>query len=380
MDFFALIIMLVPAFVTGFLFLAFRKKVKSIAYLFLALSISLLLSVLIMWIPEVSGKQLSKRFEEIQFFQRNMPPIPKANTPDWEYWVLAQSNLVQALYTYADKHPKKDSIANIMVSHITHKMMDEEQFPLQNYPKRWSSQALFLSHINIILATYQAMTNDDQYAGLHKKISNFLSAKMISSPFKNVYTAGKEQGYYPAENAVILESLRLSDQVQHSNYLKRTLQDWERFIKRELLYDNSKLPCTNFSESDKCKLLPQSTYLNWMVIYLNKADPDFAREIWHQTKFYYKESTLTLWKSFKRYHPDDTPPAYAKNNPRPLEVISPNVLAKLTAATRQNRLIYFQINNLFLLKKFFNGKTVVTQDNYWRQALNSVLHFRAECQ
>lgn len=378
MNFFALLVMLIPAFVTGVLFVFLRKKIKILAYAFLGLSIAFALSIFLLWLPEVSGKQLAHRFEEVQFFQRNMPPIPKISTPDWEYWVLTQSNLVQALFIYANKHPEKDSIARVMVTDITQKMVSEDQFPYKKYPKRWSNQALYLSHLNIVLATYQMMTADDQYASLNKKISKHLAASMISAPFKNIFTAGKIQGYYPAENTVILDGLRLTDMVQKTNYSKRTIQDWVRFIKRELLYDNSKLPCTNFDATNKCKLLPQSTYLNWISIYLQRADKEFAEDIWHQTKFYYKESILTLWSSFNRYHPDDTPPAYGKNNPRPLEVLSPNITGKLTAATRHNRLVYYQTNNLFLLKKFFNGKPVVTQENYWQQALNTVLHFRAE--
>ena len=351
---------------------------KSIAYVFLGLAVFLALIVFLLWLPEVSGKQLARRFEEVQFFQRNIPNIPKINTPEWEYWVLTQSNLVEALFVYSSNHPEKDSIAQIMLRNITQKMVSEEQFPFKDYPKRWSSQALYLSHLNIVLATYQAMSGDDQYASLNKKISKYLSAAMISSPYKNVFTAGKIQGYYPAENAVILEGLRLTDIVQKTSFSKRAVQDWTRFVKRELLYDNSKLPCTNFDASNKCKLLPQSPYLNWLSLYLSRSNNDFTEEVWHQTKFYYKESILTLWCSFNRYHPDDVPPAYGKNNPRPLEVLSPDIIAKLTAATRHNRLTYYQLNNLFLLKRFFNGKAVVTQKNYWQQAFNTILHFRAE--
>ena len=378
MDFFALLVLLIPALISGVLFILFRKKIKAVAYLFLGLALILGLSVLSMWIPEVSGRQLSKRFDQIQFFQRNMPPIPKINTPAWEYWVLAQSNLVQALETYAVKYPEKDSIASILVSEITHKMVGEEQFPFKKYPKRWPNQALYLSHLNIVLATYQRMNQDDSYADLNKKISNYLSKEIIVSPYKNIHTAGKNEGYFPSENAVILEGLRLTDEVQNTHFLQRTQQDWTRFISRELLFDNTKLPCTNFDKTDKCKLLPQSTYLCWMTSYIYHVDEDFSKQIWHQTKFFFKESPLLLWANFDRYHPDDIPPAYGKNNPRPLEVLQPNIIAKVTAAALRNRVTYFQLNNLFQLKIFFQGHPVITTENYWEQALNTVLHFKAE--
>ncbi len=379
MDFFALIVMLIPAILCGVTFALLRKKIKSVAYIFLGLGILLFILIFSLWLPEVSGKQLTKRFESVRFFQRNTPVIPKLNTPDWEYWVLAQSNLAQGLYTYGTRYPERDSIAKTMVSNIAEKMVDEANFPFKNYPKKWSSQALYLSHLNIVLAINQAMNEDERYADLNKKISNYLAQKMISSPYKNTFTAGKSKGYFPAENTVILESLRLTDAVQKTNFLERTYRDWKRFVKREVMYNNNQLPCTNFDEMDKCKLLPQSPYLCWTTNYIYHIDPDFAKEIWHQTKFFYRENTLLFWTNFKRYHPDDTPPAYGKNNPRPLEVISPNITAKLTAAMLGNRLTYFQLNNLFALKDLLNGTPPITQENYWEELLNTSLQFRAEC-
>ncbi len=330
-----------------------------------------------LWIYDVSGSLRQKHYHQIAGLLQSQWQLPAYDDENWAGSLLAMSMFAEGLADYASRYPESRTEVQELLEKIVVKVSQEDFFPNINKSGNWKNQGLYLSHLNIILGAFAQNDTVGAYTTFQEKVSTYLASEISRSPYRHILSFPRGVKYWTSDNAGILYSLSLFDLQMQANLSAGPAKDWEAFVNRELMYGRSEMPCSAFTMTNKCEVMPTGNHLAWTLAYIADLKPEFASDIWRQYKHYFKDNFILIWASAEYYHPDDEPPAYVSENQRVLERVYPSVVALRAAAHLDDRLTYHQLNNRLLLEDMFRSTSIATRN--WEQWLEIGLRFSAEC-
>lgn len=330
-----------------------------------------------LWIYDASGSLRKKHYQQIAGFLQTEWKLPPYDDENWAGSLLAMSMFAEGLADYGARYPQKRAEVQELLEKIVVKVSQEDFFPNINKSGNWKNQGFYLSHLNNILGAFAKNDTIGAYTTFQEKVSTYLAGEISRSPYRHLLSFPRGVKYWTSDNAGILYGLSLFDQQMQANLSAGPAKDWEAFVKRELMYGKSDLPCSAFTMTNKCEVMPTGNHLGWTLAYMAKLQPDFAEDIWPQYKHYFKNNFILIWASANYYHPDDEAPAYVSENQRVLERVYPSVVALRAAAHLDARLTYHQLNNRLLLEDMFRSSSINTRN--WEQWLEKGIRFSAEC-
>ena len=380
MTFLALLAMLLPTFLPIALFFFLRKKQQLAARITLIIGVALVVFISSLWILAISGVNAKHDFQQIAHVLNNDLAIPE-DLQQQKYLLLGLANTAEAFSKYVNEYPTQkgniDTLFQTMITFVT----NEENYPVVSNKRTWKNNVFYLTQLNIMLNYYRLTTQRDTFQKINQKISNFLSAQLIRSPYKHLHSFENDKVYWTADNAQLLASLHQFDEINKTtNISKQAIGGWQLFCKKEMLYDNSQLPCAAFTAKEKCREAPHGTQLSATIAALSTYDMAFAKKIWKQYKFHYKHGTLNVFATFDQYHPQEIAPAYNKQNFHPLDGIQTQFATLKAAAVIGDKLTYLQMANQIWLQNILDSKEEekLSAEYRWKGFYEKAVVFCAE--
>lgn len=379
MNFLALLVMFLPFLVLIGVFFFLRKKQVIPARVFLSLGITGILFVLGLFFLESSDSLTDTHFNEIAHVVQEALEKPFDENQK-QYQLIGLSHASAGYAQYADKYPEKRQLCIQEISKIVDFVTMEEYFPPIANRRLWRDNIFELIHINTILANYAIARQTDSIGQLHERLNGYLAGNIVQSRYKNLQSFSEDPNYWTADNTTLIAGLKKTDEVNGGTSAYRPAKDWVSFISKEIFYNGSKLPCSAFTDKDKCKDMPHGTHLAIMTASLSEAAPEAAEDIWREFKHHYKNGVLGIFATVDQYHPNETPPAYQNSIHHPLDAVKPELATLYAAAKMNSRLTYYQISNqLWLNEVFGNANKKAKPEGYqWKDFLELCLRFDAE--
>ncbi|GJM35968.1 MAG: hypothetical protein DHS20C18_49690 [Saprospiraceae bacterium] len=378
MNFLALLIILTSVLILpiGIWFVLRRLKIKQ-AWGALLFGGILALFFLGLWIYEVGGGLRQKHYRQISEFLHTDWQLPAYETTDWESSLMTMSAFAEGLADYGQRYPDKRAEVQELLDKIVLNTTQEQFFPDINKMGNWKNQNFYLSQLNIILGAFEQNDSAGTYTNFQEKVSTYLAQAMTKSSYRHLLSFPKGNKYWVSDNAAILYGLGYFDSQMQASLGFGPSKDWGGFVNRELMYRSSSMPCSAFTTTNKCMVMPTGNHLAWTIAYISKSQKPFAKNTWRKYKHFFKHNFLWIWASASYYHPDDEAPAYISQSQRFLERAKTSPLALRAAAHIGDRLSYHQLNNRLLLVDMFRKKAKVSKD--WEQWFEVGVRFSAEC-
>ncbi|MEL6668298.1 MAG: hypothetical protein AAFP08_04975 [Bacteroidota bacterium] len=176
-----------------------------------------------------------------------------------------------ALYRGAKRFPEHSLRAQTIMKTLVDWVSDTRRFPAWTERSKWSQHAFFLAQAASIIGHYQSLSADETYAPSFQAAAEYLGRNMPRSPYKMLVSRPVENLFRPSDNAAAIYAISLHDRYYATEYLETATQDWLQYVSSELTYRESRLPCSAFSETDRCRYAPNATALGLTYAYLSAA-------------------------------------------------------------------------------------------------------------
>ncbi len=137
----------------------------------------------------------------------------------------------------------------------------------------WDHEVFFLAHAGIILGHYQLATADETYAPYFQRIGRYLGQRMPLAHYKHLGSHGDENMLRPADNAAAMYALHLYDSYYGETIGQTTRAEWTDYIRSELHYAESRLPCAAFTTTNRCSIEPSAAATGLYINYRAAAVP-----------------------------------------------------------------------------------------------------------
>jgi hypothetical protein len=160
----------------------------------------------------------------------------------------------------------------------------------------WDRQVFFLAHAGAVLGHYQLATGDEEtFSRRFTDIGEHLGKRLERGSYKHLISRPGEDFYRPADNAAALYTISLYDLAFGKQYLAPNFNDWSDYLKDELHYAESRLPCAAFSSSKRCQLEPNATATGMYIAYRAAAAPERVDDNipWKEWTHYFTRTSLS---------------------------------------------------------------------------------------
>lgn len=207
--------------------------------------------------------------------------------------LFAVSLYSQALYQSVQQFPGEKERAITLLAPYAAWVANARNFDEWRLTNRWDEAVFFLAHASIILGHYQDLSKDETHAARWRQIGEYLGRALPASRYKNLLSRQREELYRPADNAAALYALKLYDDYYAAELSFSARKNWLQYLKSELEYAESHLPCSAFSSTNTCKLDPTAGALGLMLAYLGAAGSDDEIQLYREWLHYFKNFSFS---------------------------------------------------------------------------------------
>lgn len=361
-----LIILLFGAGLFWFVAWLLRNRLPKVALALIGIGTLIALFLLGLWLVEITGWQREG------FYKQLLYGLEKEELKEYVYrqedlqettiFMMSQSAI--ALQQMAPLLSKPDPRINKQLAWMAAYVSDTDHFPLWNDRRAWEQQLFFLTHAAIILGHYQLFTEDDKYQKQWEELAVYLVMGISRSQYKHLASRPEDMALRPADNAAALYALKLYDDGHGTNYLAVAGEDWSEYIRRELQYEETKLPCAGFTATNRCRLTPVGGSLALLNAYTAAAELPISTDFWREFRYYYKESFVNIFAWINVTAKTEDMPEFCDFSTAPLPCGRYEAaFAQFAAASREDWITYYQLNNALLLDDLLHPP-----NNLWQTA------------
>jgi hypothetical protein len=223
---------------------------------------------------------------------------------DEERSIIAFSFLSEGLQRYVVKNPEKREEAVRILEKCIRLAISEKMrlVPSLNDTATWLYNNLYLTHLSILLASYQHISSTSTYRAFHTAIAYYLAHHLEASKQGNIRSYSQMREIWPADNAATLYSLLVYDRINGTSLHQKAVEKWLNYMahqgtdKKTGLYISELTGCTEYSN------VPRGCSLSWIITYMSSFAPDSGRALWQRYKRQYK-IPLVLGCAFREYPP-----------------------------------------------------------------------------
>ncbi len=204
--------------------------------------------------------------------------------PSKEWEMIALSHISEGLVYYGTCHNSKKQEVHQLLEQI----VQETTTTLSPYPKpiqtaQLDEHGLYLTHLNIILASYQQIAQDKKYFPLQEKISQYLAEKTTSDSQKHVRSYAHLPHKWPADQSATFYSLWRFDQQYNTSLSVQPINQWLGYMNNKATDPKTHLPYSNITGKNYGKI-PRGCALSWSIRYMNFFAPQQAKKLWSKYK------------------------------------------------------------------------------------------------
>ena len=358
MSFLALLIILL--FGAGLFWLIaylLRRRSQRIAIALASIGLLIALFLLGLWLVEVSGWQREGLYKQLAYGLEQEDIIDFIEYQDdiSETSMLMMSLTSTALTQMVTINAEHQEFAMEQLSWMVGFMTDEERFPVWREKRNWDQQLFFLTHAAIVIAHYQRSTADTLHDDRWEQVVTFLHSGITRSQYKHLASRPQDMALRPTDNAAALYALKLYDDYHGTTYAQRAGEDWSNYIRKELQFEDTKLPCAGFTATNRCRLSPVGGSLAMLNAYTQAADLPISKDFWREFRYYYKESFVNIFGWVNIMARGEELPEFCDFSVDPLLCGRyESSFAQYAAAQRKDWITYYQLNNSMLMEDFFH--------------------------
>lgn len=241
-------------------------------------------------------KLAAKQFETLleNFEEDDLWPHLYDEANDKELMLASLTSM--GLYRGAERFPEYEERAEAVLLALTDWVTDAKRFPVWDLRTSRAQEVFFLSHAACIIGHYQHLSKDETYSDAFQRSAEYLGRNMTKSPYKMLVSRPTENLFRPADNAVGIYAISLYDSYYATEFLAPVLDDWLNYVASELVYKESRLPCSSFSETDRCRYAPNAASLGVTYAYLAAATNDIPEGVhtgYLEWAHYFKRRSLS---------------------------------------------------------------------------------------
>ena len=201
--------------------------------------------------------------------------------------IIASSNIAEGLANYYEKHKKHreeiiKALENIIqtIASPNFNPYKTNLFKVENY----KDYGLFLSHVNIILGSYERVAHNGKYRILNEKISKYLAKRILSDKYNHMPSFPHSSLRWPADQAALLYSLYLYDANFGKDISKKPIRKWLDYMKKHGIDKRTGLHVSEVTGRAKYSPIPRGCALSWTIKYMVKFAPKEAKKLWSRYK------------------------------------------------------------------------------------------------
>ena len=193
---------------------------------------------------------------------------------DHEELLFLASAASQALYRGLEYAPPatQDRI-DVALLYLADWVTDRSNFREWRRGVDWDRQVFFAAHAGAVLGHYQLATGDERFATQFQRVGETLGTRLRRARYKHLASRPEEGFLRPADNAAALYATSLYDQYYGETYTAGSLEEWAEYVRRELYFAESRLPCAAFNATNVCRLEPSAVATGLYISYRAAARP-----------------------------------------------------------------------------------------------------------
>jgi hypothetical protein len=188
------------------------------------------------------------------------------------------STASHALYRARDYAPDLIPAIDSVLGSLADWTVSSRNLPQWRRGTDWDRSVFFLAHAGIVLGHYQLATNNEDHAGAFRRIGTYLGSRLHRGHYKHLASDGDEGLLRPADNAAAIYALTLFDTYYAGEMADRTRREWTDYIRRELHYAESRLPCAAFTTTNRCRIEPSAAATGLYICYRAASLPGEAAD------------------------------------------------------------------------------------------------------
>ncbi|MEZ4985146.1 MAG: hypothetical protein R2795_08950 [Saprospiraceae bacterium] len=353
---FLLILLSGAGFLLGFAYLL-RQKLAALSKGLMLSGVLVALLLAGLWLVEVAGWERKGIYKQLMYGLENEPLQHYIrNQGDIQETVLIMmSQSATALRQMKDRMPEDSARIAVQLSRMANYVTNHQQFSIWKNKRNWEQQLFFLAHASIVIGHYQSATGDEAYNEQWTSAANFLLSGISRSQYKHLASRPADEALRPADNAAALYALKIFDDYHGTPNLAVAGEDWSEYIKRELAYEDTQLPCAGFTATNRCRLPSVGTSLAMLTAYSASAELPIARDFWREFRYYHKETFVNVTGWINPTSKNRDLPEFCDFSVEPLVCGRyQDEFALQAAAVGGNWLTYYQLNNMMLLHDLFH--------------------------
>jgi len=241
---------------------------------------------------------------------------------------------------------------------LADRVTDRRLYPRWNRSRDWDREVFFLAHAGAVLAHYQLATGDTEtHSGDLKTIGEYLAKRLRRGRYKHLISRPSEEFFRPADNAAALYTLSLYDRIAAGGGFLPAFNDWTKYIKDELYFAESRLPCAAFNTTNRCQLEPSAVATGLYIAYRAAAAPAARQDHipWREWIHYFRRNSLSPFTASIRYNirPDE-PTRFCDQGAEPLQCRRYEQAIGLWAAAEHNgEYTYYRLFSSIAFRRWF---------------------------
>lgn len=275
--------------------------------------------------------------------------------------LLLTSMASKAIYQSAAFVPERSTAIDSTLYKLAAWVADRDNLRQWKRNANWDLEVYFLAHAGATLGHYQLVTNDLTFEQSFKNIGEHLGKRLQRGRYKNLFSRPGEDFFRPADNAAALYTISLYDKLYGTHYSEDNYEDWAEYLKDELYYEESRLPCSAFSSTNRCTLEPTATATGLYIAYRSAARPkdDNKDDIpWREWLHYFGETSLSPFSlSIQSNMRKGLTPRFCDQTAYPLDCGKyEQVVGLWAAAAYGGDYTYFRLYSSHVMRRWFKGE------------------------
>lgn len=213
-----------------------------------------------------------------------------------EQGIIVLSFAAQGMGDHAAQEPAARSDIVQHLERIIEILLRPDVCPLARIDEQgaWDGHGLYLSHLNIVLGSYQRVAGDTRYVDLNRAISAHLASAILNAPLRNIHSYPHQPEIWPADNAAALASVGLFDRNNGTDLAARPIAEWLHTMSTAGRDASTGLHLSELAGLHAYSSYPRGCALSWTVKYMAEFAPPEARALWGSYKRHFEVSFLGL--------------------------------------------------------------------------------------
>lgn len=291
-----------------------------------------------------TGLQVRRRLTHIESLIDQQSGVARLGLPK-TYHIASLSFLSEGLLIYSRRYPaEQERVKALFGKIIASALNGKNGYCSIRSSSGWGEENLLISHMGIILLSYELSTGDSHYGAVLDGIVSHLRDRLKNAPRRNIRSYNRTTSIWPADNALMYQLIFDWDRLRGGETDRNLYDSWLTYMDQHGS-DSLGLHLSELTANESYSAVPRGCALSWSGAYMAAFAPEKAKLFWRTYKRHMKVPLL-FWTGFREYPRDRTCGVDGDSGPIILGVGGGATGLALTGAgANGDFLTFYQLNN-----------------------------------